>query len=97
MTPLRTWPPFLEPHISSNIDLNLSRDGKAEHLGPQKRDGKNIVSKMLMATIGMGLITGVMNLVQRLISRPYLDDQAKLRTGTGQPSHALDNLPLFAP
>ena len=30
------------------------------------------------------------------ISLEYLDDQAKLRTGTGQPSHALDNLPLFS-
>jgi len=30
------------------------------------------------------------------ISLEYLDDQAKLRTGTGQPRHALDNLPLFS-
>ena len=29
------------------------------------------------------------------LSRPYLDEQAKLRTGSGIPSHALDNLPLF--
>ena len=29
------------------------------------------------------------------ISRPYLDEQARLRTGSGTPSNALDNLPLF--
>ena len=30
------------------------------------------------------------------ISRPYLDEQAKVRTGTGTPSKALDELPLFS-
>jgi len=29
------------------------------------------------------------------ISRPYLDEQAKIRTGTGTPSSALDGLPMF--
>ncbi|MGH2620146.1 MAG: DNA methyltransferase [Anaerolineales bacterium] len=29
------------------------------------------------------------------LSRPYLDEQAKLRTGAGMPSHALDGLPLL--
>lgn len=30
------------------------------------------------------------------ISHPYLDEQAKVRTGTGMPSKALDGLPLFS-
>jgi hypothetical protein len=30
------------------------------------------------------------------ISRPYLDEQAKIRTGQGMPSKALDDLPLFS-
>jgi len=29
------------------------------------------------------------------ISRPYLDEQAKIRTGTGTPAGALEDLPLF--
>jgi hypothetical protein len=29
------------------------------------------------------------------ISRPYLDEQAKVRTGSGTPSKALDGLPMF--
>jgi len=29
------------------------------------------------------------------ISRPYLDEQAKVRTGTGTPTNALENLPMF--
>ena len=29
------------------------------------------------------------------ISRPYLDEQAKVRTGTGTPSKALEGLPMF--
>lgn len=29
------------------------------------------------------------------LSRPYLDEQAKIRTGTGSPKNALDGLPLF--
>ena len=29
------------------------------------------------------------------ISRPYLDEQAKVRTGTGTPANALDGLPMF--
>jgi hypothetical protein len=29
------------------------------------------------------------------ISKPYLDLEAKLRTGSGAPSNQLDNLPLF--
>ena len=29
------------------------------------------------------------------LSRPYLDEQAKVRTGSGMPSTGLDNLPLF--
>ena len=29
------------------------------------------------------------------ISRPYLDEQAKIRTGSGSPANALDGLPLF--
>lgn len=31
------------------------------------------------------------------ISQPYLDEQAKLRTGSGTPSTAFDGLPLFEP
>ena len=29
------------------------------------------------------------------ISRPYLDEQAKVRTGSGTPANALDGLPMF--
>ena len=29
------------------------------------------------------------------ISRPYLDEQAKLRTGEGTPARSLEGLPLF--
>ena len=29
------------------------------------------------------------------ISRPYLDEQAKVRTGSGTPANALDDLPMF--